>query len=206
MTLSTFDPCRALLSALAVLVCLVLISPLVSADRVEPPEFISEPVVEAYPGVTYRYEVTQVFDDELAIETGPDWLFVVDGAITGVPTEDDLGLEFVVLTLTWEETVTYQNYTLMISADQPDDRIELVMGILLTVIAGGALMVLGGWQRLPVLILMSGLVWVYGSITTMWTVYDDGSIPMLGFGIVCLGLGLYLMYSAGLDLAEGGPD
>lgn len=80
----------------------------------------------------------------------------------------------------------------------------VVIGILLTIIFGMSLMFLGYWRNRPLLLMFSGLVWLYGSITSMWCVLADGTVPFVVWGVFCLGLGLFLLYSAGLDLAYEG--
>ena len=79
----------------------------------------------------------------------------------------------------------------------------VIIGVLLTLIIGTALMVLGYWKRNPMLVLMSGLVWLFGSVSAMWGMDQGEPILSFGWGIICLGLGLVLMYSAASDMTEG---
>lgn len=82
---------------------------------------------------------------------------------------------------------------------------ELVIaGVLLTLIIGMSFLVLGYWKRKPMLVLFSGLVWVFGSVSSMWGMDRGEPMLPLGWGIFCLGLGLFLMYSAASDLTEEG--
>ena len=92
----------------------------VIGDFLEPlPEFTSRPVINAYRGEIYEYVITQTYWDDLEIIDGPYWLYSTDHTLEGVPYANQTGIFYVSIALTWNDMITYQNFTLYVSEETP---------------------------------------------------------------------------------------
>jgi len=127
-----------------------------AGDFIEPkPEFTSTAVLHACPGELYEYDVTQTYWDTLSIHSGPYWLYLDDGDIIGVPNENDTGIHFISLKLSWNDMETYQNYTLVVCGEALSEvdifYIFFAFQLILFVIG------LIGYFRLPFLLIFTVL-------------------------------------------------
>ena len=91
-----------------------------TGDFLEPlPEFTSRPIINAYRGEIYEYVITQTYWDDLEIIDGPYWLYSTDHTLEGVPYANQTGIFYVSIALTWNDMITYQNFTLYVSEETP---------------------------------------------------------------------------------------
>lgn len=95
-----------------------IIGTLYAGDFIEPePEFTNEMWPHACPGVLYEHIPTQKYWDTFTLVESPYWLHDVDGVLKGLPNENDTGIYYIVMTLTWNDMTTYQNTTLIVCPD-----------------------------------------------------------------------------------------
>ena len=99
-----------------------------TGNFIEPePEFTSTAWLKVCPLSLYDYEVTQTYWDSLSISEGPYWLNIYDGHIKGIPGENETGLYNISLALTWNDMITYQNYTLIVCPAEEFVTFEFLM-------------------------------------------------------------------------------
>ena len=169
-----------------------------TGDFLEPePEFTSVPWVKACPLLLYDYEVTQTYWDELAIVDAPYWLNVYDGHIKGIPSENETGLYAISLSLTWNDMIVYQNFTLVVCAPAISDYELTLFGVVLSIALGLGLLVIGQTYKMPHLVVFSGFIWLVSAIT----IYKDISVE---WTIITLGLGVMILAGGGFQLVDEG--
>lgn len=167
-----------------------------AGDFIEPlPGFTSDPWQHACPHEVYEYTPTQLYWDTLALDDGPYWIHLVDGAITGVPNDNDTGIHYVVLTLTWNDMVTYQNYSIIVCPDLLSDAEVVILGVSLSLVIGLGLLTLGLWFKYPIFIVFAGFIWLLSAIT----VYADISMV---WAIMGIGIGTVIMFVGGLQIVD----
>lgn len=169
-----------------------------AGDFKEPlPEFTSEGWPHACPLTLYEYTPTQTYWDTLDLVDPPYWLHLIDGVVTGVPNDNDTGLYEITLTLTWNDMVTYQNYTLIVCPELLSGADKTMLGVVLSIVLGFGLLVIGMTYKIPPLIVFSGLIWLISAVT----VYKDISVE---WAIIGIGLGVIVLASGGLQLVDEG--
>ncbi len=169
-----------------------------AGDFIEPlPEFTNEGWPHACPHELYEHTVTQTYWDTLAIYDGPYWLHVVDGAITGVPNENDTGVHLISLTLTWNDMAVYQNYTIIVCPELLSEAEQTILGVVLSLALGFGLLAIGIMRAEPTMIVFSGLVWVFAGIV----VYKDIN---LGWTILSMCLGMLFLWTGCLQIGKDG--
>ena len=167
-----------------------------TGDFLEPePEFTSVPWVKGCPLELYEYDITQLYWDELAIDSAPYWLNLYDGSLKGIPGENETGIYTISLTLTWNDMITYQNFTLVVCAPTIDEYQLIVLGVALSLVMGFGLLGLAIWRNNPLLMLFSGLVFMFSAVA----IYKDIN---LGWTILSMGLGILFLYTGGLQIAN----
>ena len=163
-----------------------------TGDFLEPaPEFTSTPWVKACPLTLYEYDITQVYWDELAIDSAPYWLNIYDGSLKGIPGENETGIYNISLTLTWNDMATYQNFTLVVCAEEisPYQFASFELAIALCFCFG--IMLAGFKERM--LLILAGLVWMVCGIAIF---IDYGDV----FLYVSVGLGASLLFKGAYDV------
>ena len=163
-----------------------------TGDFLEPePEFTSIPWVKACPLTLYEYDVTQLYWDELAIDSAPYWLNIYDGVLKGIPGENETGIYNISLTLTWNDMVTYQNFTLVVCAEaiSPYQFASFELAIALCFCFG--IMLAGFKERM--LLILAGLVWMVCGIA-IFIDYGDA------FLYISIGLGASLLFKGAYDV------
>ena len=163
-----------------------------TGDFLEPePEFTSIPWVTACPETLYEYAITQTYWDELALDDAPYWLGLYNGVLKGIPSENETGLYNISLTLTWNDMATYQNFTLVVCAEEisPYQLAGFELAIALCFCFG--IMLAGFKERM--LLIMAGFVWMVCGIA-IFIDYGDA------FLYVSVGLGAALLFKGAYDV------
>jgi len=167
------------------------------ADFLEPaPEFTSSPELTIDPLTAYSYTPTQLYWDTLGWDEYPDWLFMLNGDLTGVPTEADAGFHNVSLSLTWNDMTTYQNFTIFVAYTPTVDMpwFTTTMSLILSVVLGFGCLILGLVFQMHYLTFFSGLIWLFSALG----VYSDINI---GWTVLSIALGMMLMMIGGAKIA-----
>lgn len=167
-----------------------------TGDFIEPlPEFTNDGWPHACPMELYEHTPTQLYWDTLDLVDPPYWLHLIDGVVTGVPNDNDTGLYEITLTLTWNDMVTYQNYTLIVCPELLSEADITMLGVGLSIVLGFGLIVIGFAYKMPHLIVFSGLIWLISAVT----VYKDISVE---WTIITLGLGVMILAGGGFQLVD----
>ena len=159
---------------------------------IEPlPEFTSIPWVKACPLTLYEYAITQTYWDTLALDSAPYWLNIYDGVLKGIPGENETGIYNISLTLTWNDMVVYQNFTLVVCAEEisPYQFASFELAIALCFCFG--IMLAGFKERM--LLILAGLVWMVCGIA-IFIDYGDA------FLYISFGLGASLLFKGAYDV------
>lgn len=160
------------------------------ADFLEPaPAFTSIPDHDADTLEVYEYEITQLYWDELAVLEVPSWAWYSDGAIQGTPTEADVGVHNVSFSLTWNDMVTYQNFTVLVSEPIMTGQLASILGITISLVMGFAVLIIGLVWKLPYMILFSGLIWILSAVTLYQLISSGWTVLSIGFGLILLAMG-----------------
>ncbi len=164
-------------------------------DLIQPaPAFTSSPDGTATTLEYYTYTVTQAYWDDLVVEDTPDWMYWSDGALVGTPTEADIGVHNVSLSLTWEGVTTYQNFTVLVEAPFITSSMAAYMGLTLSLVMGFGLLVVGQTFKMYYLTFFAGLVWLFSSVG----LYADINIA---WTVLSIALGFTLMLVGGVKIA-----
>lgn len=166
-------------------------------EFIEPlPEFTTTPTLDLYVGSTWEYTWDQTYWDSFSYETLPGWMIYEDDTRTFKAMPNATGFFEISLSLTWNDMVVYQNFTIFVSytpvAESP--WFTTVLGVVLSLVIGFGLLTVGMVFKMPYLVVFAGLVWifagvgVYSSINIAWTVLST----MLGFVLMIIGGTSYL--------------
>ena len=168
------------------------------ADLNQPaPAFTSSPDSTATTLELYEYPVTWAYWDNFAVVDCPDWMYYSDGAMVGTPSDGDIGVANVSLSMTWEDMTTYQNFTVLVEAPFITSAMSAYMGLALSLVLGLGLLLVGLVFKMPHMVFFSGLIWLFSSVV----LYQDINI---GWAVLGIGLGVTLMYAGGFKVVE--PD
>ena len=169
------------------------------AEFVQPaPAFTSTPDTGAVILQLYEYQVTQSYWDTLTFVDYPDWLIVLNSTLlTGVPLLEDAGIWWVNISLEWEGTVTWQNFTVAVTAETSavSEWDLVIVGVLIHLVLGIGLFTLGEVRKNPALIFLAGLLSLFAALVIYSQINTGWMILVLGFGIVA-------MYFGGTRLVE----
>lgn len=171
---------------------------LYAGDFDEPlPEFTSTGWPSGCPHTIYEYTPTQTYWDTLTLVDGPYWLHLIEGVVTGVPNENDTGVHYIVLTLTWNDMTTYQNYTIIICPELLSEAEITMLGVGLSIVLGFGLLCIGFIWKMPFMIAFSGFIWLLASVTVYKDISVGWTVISLGLGVIFLGLGGFLLVEEG---------
>ena len=161
-----------------------------TGDFIEPePEFTTSYLDDAYYHEWYEYEISQLYWDDLALVDGPDWLSLIGTTLIGVPGETDTGVVEVSLSLTWNDMVTYQNWTLYVGYPVISESTNTVLGIVIAMVLGFGLIAVGGLVKEPIFYLLSGIVWIFAAIPVYLEINIGWAIISISVGMSALVLG-----------------
>ena len=168
-----------------------------TGDFLEPePEFTRIIAPAACPLKLYESPIEQLYWDAISIDTAPYWLYLEDDTLKGIPGENDTGVFAVSVTLTWNDMIVYQNISLIVCADDILTGVEkTILGVVLSLVMGFGLLGLAIWRNIPLLMVFSGLVFMFSAVAT----YKDIN---LGWTMLSMGLGMLFLYSGGLQYAN----
>ena len=159
---------------------------------IEPlPEFTSTPWPNACPLRLYESPITQTYWDDLAINDAPYWMVLVDEVLTGIPGENDTGVFSVSLILTWNDMVTYQNFTLVVCSEGISEYQFASFELAIALCFCFGIMLAGFKERM--LLILAGLVWMVCGIA-IFIDYGDA------FLYVSVGLGASLLFKGAYDV------
>lgn len=181
------------LSAVMVLVTIAVLSFSMTASATES---LGVPITTINPYQTYNYTLANAtklpWEDgygNLSLKTNADWLIIQgNNSIVGIPTEDDIGIYNVNLTISNDGTYTYQNFTLTVAVPVVNNNlfvISLVIPIFLTVV---------GLVETRIMFL-SGLSWIFVSVAVFYAI---GA----GWTVIGLGIGMLLLIIGGLSIEK----
>jgi len=126
-------------------------------------------------------------------------LVLQDWNLSFLPTDDDVGLWYVNITvhdtIATIETYAYQNFTLEVN---PVEQLAVSPGVIISLVLGFGMTALAFVREPPVrgiYIFIGGLVWVFSSLV----VFPDYGI---GWLILFLGLGLFQLSEGALEITE----
>ena len=153
-------------------------------DFIEPlPEFTSAPNLNGCPRELYEYEVTQVYWDTLSIHNGPYWMYIVNGEILGVPNDNDTGIYFISLKLSWNDMETYQNYTLIVCGEvlSEVDIFYIMFAFQLILFVIGLI----GYFRLPFLLIFTVMATF---VVAVPTIIYFGDLYIIAFILIMMNM------------------
>ena len=161
-----------------------------------PPTAVVEPNTVFYYNITSdnnwvgNITVTSTLGTKLVLQ---DW------NLSFLPTDDDVGLWYVNITvhdtIATIETYAYQNFTLEVN---PVEQLAVSPGVIISLVLGFGMTALAFVREPPVrgiYIFIGGLVWVFSSLV----VFPDYGI---GWLILFLGLGLFQLSEGALEITE----
>ena len=155
-----------------------------TGDFLEPlPEFTNDGWPHACPMSLYEHTPTQKYWDLLEINSGPYWLHLIDNELVGLPNENDTGVYYISLTLTWNDMITYQNYTLIVCPETLSDKdifyIMFAFQLILFVIG------LIGYFRLPFLLIFTVMATF---VVAVPTIIYFGDLYIIAFILIMMNM------------------
>ena len=160
----------------------------------------STEVTTVEPFVKYSYSVTVNNTTVMpVVNTTADWLVVMNEVnstgfvwtnVTGIPTQDDIGVYYVNITATDFWGTDWQNFTIDVTYAPFNNEI-VGAGLIIAIIFCGLLSVLGMVD--PRFMFLAGVVWIFSALIVF---YDYG----VGWAILGVGIGMFLLVRGGMNL------
>jgi len=114
--------------------------------------------------------------------------------LVAVPLDNDTGLVDVSLSLTWNDMVVYQNFTIIVCQEVISTEATQWMSLVVALALGFGFAIVGMTNKLQTMVLLSGLAWLYAALAVYATID-------IGWAVISLGIGISLLVTGGIGFA-----